>query len=83
MNDRNIAVGQRVKALVEGASKQLESMLEPVELPPEYSDAEVKQAILGISPGGLENLMQRLEQQGIPRQDVIHFLDEFSRERQW
>ena len=82
MKDEYI-VGQEIKELVEGTSNALREMMTPVELPPEITDAQIKKAILDISPERFEGMMARLEQRGIPRQEVINFLQDFSESRRW
>lgn len=69
--------------MVDGTTRQLEAILEPVSLPPEFNDAEIKQAIIDISPDAFEGMLQRLEAQGVPRSEVITLLDEFSQGRRW
>lgn len=82
MKDKYI-VGQMTKELVEGTAQALKGILGPVELPPEISDKQIKEAILNITPEGFEQMMVRLEQKGVPRQEVITFLDTFSAGRRW
>lgn len=77
------SVGLEVKELVDGTSQELREMMTPVELPPEVTDAQIKQAILDISPEKFEGMMVRLEQRGVPRQEVVNFLQEFSENRRW
>lgn len=76
-------VAEQIKGIVEGTANELESQLQPVELPPEISDAQIKQAIINITPEGYEGLLQRMESKGISRQEVIHFLSDFSAGRKF
>jgi len=67
------AVGQKVKELVDGTAEALKEMLQPVEMPPEISDAQIKQAILDITPDAYMTLSP----------EAKNFITEFTQRRKF
>lgn len=71
-------LGKMVKELVNETTQELKNTLPHVDLSPEISDAKVKQAILDITPEGMNKLYAKYGQEA-----VMSFITAFSRRRRW
>ena len=71
----NYEVAQLIKEDIDGVVGELKVLLEPPMLPPEYSDAEVKQAIIELTPEAHQRLFQRFGQ------EFLEFVSSFSEGR--
>ena len=67
-----------VKELVEGTTEELKTMIPSIDLSPEIPDAKIKDAILRISPVGMEKLFAKFGQQ-----NVLNYISEFSQGKRW
>ena len=78
MGKNDNEVSQIVKNNIDNVSEELQKLLPDFDMMPKQNDAEVKQAIMSISPQGLERLYQKFG-----RQQVTDCLSDFSRNRRW
>lgn len=67
-----------LQEMIDGAIEELVSVLPDIEFESLITDAQIKQAILDITP---EGTMKLYEQFG--REPVMQFISEFSRGREW
>lgn len=74
--DRELSL--MVKEMVEGTTEELKTMLPQIDLAPDVSDQKIKQAILGLSPAGMEQLFRQFGQA-----EVTKFISEFARNKRW
>lgn len=74
--DRELSL--MVKEMVDGTTDELKSNIPTIDLSPEIPDARVKQAILEVSPAGMEKLFGRFG-----REQVMNFIGEFSEGRKF
>ena len=75
-NDRELSL--MLKESAEGTTEELKELLPSIDLSPEISDAKVKQAILGISPMGMQKLYSQFGQA-----QVMKFISDFSEGRRF
>jgi len=79
MEKKNQAeLSQILKSRIDDTASELENLLPDFDMMPKQDDAAVKQAILNLTPDGLNKLYQQYGQQG-----VTDFLNEFSAHRRW
>ena len=78
MGKNDNEVSQIVKNNIDNVSEELQKLLPDFDMMPKQNDIEIKQAIMSISPQGLERLYQQYG-----RQQVTEFMSEFSRNRRW
>lgn len=67
-----------LKSRIDDTAEALQKMLPEFDMMPKQDDAEIKQAMLNISPDGMRLLYQRFGYQ-----QVTDFMQEFSRNRRW
>ncbi len=75
-DDRELSL--MVKELADGTSEELKELMPSVDLSPEIPDAKVKQAILQISPMGMQKLYSQFGQA-----QVMKFISDFSEGRRF
>ncbi len=71
-------LSQILKKRIEDTANELQSLLPDFDMLPKQDDTAVKQAMLDLSPQGLQKLYQQYGQQ-----EVMEFMQEFSRNRRW
>ena len=62
-NEREI--GTMVKEMMEGGTSELTGMLPHIDLSKKIPDAEIKKAILNVSPDGMNKLFSQFGQQRV------------------
>jgi len=78
MGKHDDEVSQMVKNNIDSVSEELQKLLPDFDMMPKQNDAEVKQALMSVSPQGLDKLYQQFG-----RQQVTEFMSNFSRNRRW
>ena len=63
-----IETGNILRAIEEGSIEALQDILSQVETPPTYTDAEVRDALMGLTPEGYERLNAHY---GVELQELI------------
>jgi len=71
-------LSQLLKSRIDDTATELEKLLPDFDMMPKQDDGAVKQALLDLTPDGLGKLYQRYGQQ-----EVMDFMQEFSRRRRW
>lgn len=75
-NDHELSL--MVKELIDGTTLELKDMIPTIDLSPEIPDAQIKQAVLDISPPGMRKLFAQFG-----RDKVLSFISEFSEGRKF
>jgi len=78
VEEQNRELTEMVKGLMDGATKEMATMLPTFDLSAPISDTKVKQAILDLTPAGMGKLIQQFGQK-----EVMDFINEFSQKRHW
>lgn len=71
-------LSQMVRDSMSGIKDELKAMLPSFDLSPDIPDNKIKQAILDLSPEGMQTLFNQFGQA-----EVIKFINDFSRRRKF
>lgn len=78
MTKDNQELSKQIKENIDDTAKALSSMLPDFDMQKPIPDTKIKQAILDLTPAGLQMLYQRHGQQ-----EVTDYLSKFSQGRRW
>lgn len=74
--DRELS--EMVQELCGGITEELKAQIPHIDLRPVISDAQIKQAILDLTPAGTMKLYEQFGER-----EVMQFLGDFSRGKEW
>ena len=67
-----------VKDMLNGTKDEIKELLPSFDLKPDISDSKIKQAILDLTPDGMQKMFQQYGQT-----EVLDFISKFSQGRKW
>ncbi len=76
--DANRELSLMIKDMVQGTTEELKEMIPKFDLAKPIPDTKIKQAILRLTPAGMERLSAQFG-----RENVMGFINEFAEGRRW